>query len=125
MKHFRITPSTSDSLRFTSGNQAIEICMYELKNVTKLKIRELVKVTKLTQLAITFATALLEEFITPIAKTSKGNDSFSFYSFPEFEKWNTQLSTQLGEDRGEVRCFRGFSESRVSILYRILCFIII
>ncbi|CAG0893186.1 unnamed protein product [Cyprideis torosa] len=29
----------------------------------------------------------LEEFITPIVKASKGNESLSFYSLPEFEEW--------------------------------------
>lgn len=32
----------------------------------------------------------LEEFITPIVKATKGNNSISFYSLPEFEEWKNK-----------------------------------
>jgi len=32
----------------------------------------------------------LEEFITPIVKVTKGNNSLSFYSLPEFEEWKQE-----------------------------------
>lgn len=32
----------------------------------------------------------LEEFITPIVKAFKGNNSISFYSLPEFEEWKSK-----------------------------------
>ncbi|XP_076055867.1 DNA topoisomerase 2 isoform X2 [Oratosquilla oratoria] len=35
-------------------------------------------------------TDFLEEFITPIVKASKGNESHSFYSLPEFEEWKRE-----------------------------------
>ncbi|CAM1294747.1 TOP2B (predicted), partial [Pycnogonum litorale] len=34
----------------------------------------------------------LEEFITPIVKVTKGNQSSSFYSIPEFEEWKSDTA---------------------------------
>ena len=34
----------------------------------------------------------VEEFITPIVKATKGNQVFSFFSLPEFNKWKTETN---------------------------------
>ena len=34
----------------------------------------------------------VEEFITPIVKATKGNQVFSFFSLPEFDKWKTETN---------------------------------
>lgn len=48
---------------------------------------------------------LLEEFITPIVKVTKGTETIPFYTLPEFEEW------YQGVDRPHtwsVKYYKGF-----------------
>jgi len=50
----------------------------------------------------------LEEFITPIVKASKGKNSHSFYSLPEFEEWKKETE---GWNKWKIKYYKGLGTS--------------
>ena len=50
----------------------------------------------------------LEEFITPIVKVSKGNNSIAFYSMPEFEEWQ---ESNPNASKWSVKYYKGLGTS--------------
>ena len=50
----------------------------------------------------------LEEFITPIVKVTKGNQSQSFYSLPEFQEWKEATD---GFHTWKVKYYKGLGTS--------------
>ena len=51
---------------------------------------------------------MLEEFITPIVKVSKGGRTLSFYSLPEYRKW---LDNTPGSHTWTVKYYKGLGTS--------------
>ena len=69
---------------------------YTLENMSSLRYGNLMIMTDQDQygshikgLIINFI-HIIEEFITPIVKATKGNQSQPFFSLPEFEEWKEQ-----------------------------------
>ncbi len=57
----------------------------------------------------------LEEFIAPIVKVTKGKDSLSFYSLPEFEQWKAE---EEHHKSWKIKYYKGlFSNGSQSYLY--------
>jgi len=50
----------------------------------------------------------LEEFITPIVKASKGKQSLSFFSLPEFEEWKRENE---GWNKWKIKYYKGLGTS--------------
>jgi len=50
----------------------------------------------------------LEEFITPIVKVTKGKNSTSFYSLPEFEEWKRETE---GWNKWKIKYYKGLGTS--------------
>lgn len=58
---------------------------------------------------------VMEEFITPIVKVSKGSQLLSFYSMPEFEEWTESTANAKS---WKVKYYKGLTSE---ILFTMPC----